>query len=101
MKNVLCVLLFTFLLSCEESPTAVNSKGIAIEFDITKCQIEGNHAFIPAPRTSIEDVVSIINKFEKANGVKVTSFCPQFDYDSDHGIESIYLTFEEFEENEQ
>lgn len=89
----LCLLLIT--LGCSEFPPASAVSSEKVAFDLGKCQIVGNHAYIPTFINNTYDygkyVLPTLQKFEEAKGVRILSYIPQI---QDDQVRGIWVTFD-------
>jgi hypothetical protein len=94
MKKVLLLLLLLPLISsgCFEPP----SDSLGSEY-----QISGTHGYIPintdGSRNYPKFLLPIVVQFEQQKKVKVTSFSPQIDFDSEQ-LRGVWVTFETSQE---
>jgi hypothetical protein len=101
MKNLLFALFLLPLLATKCGETdhpAAFSDGKEITYCMTNCQIYGNHAYISIGGNTIDQnywryVLPTILEFESEKKVRVTSYTPEIDKDSED-LRGVWVTFE-------
>jgi len=98
MKNLVLLLLSIagiLFLSCNQEQTSVNTSVVTLDFDLSKCTIKGNSAYIPCLGQSPEKIPEIIAKFVEAKNVDVICSSPVMEADYTNYLRAILVTFKE------